>query len=329
MNVEFEDLLFSLPFPAAITDETGKIERVNQKFESLSNRSLKFLKEKRISEILKVEELQSLIEKSFKESIEIRGFRKGEFIFHISPLFTPSKKVGVLILIEPCNLSPFEEDITLFLKGLSHEIKNPLSGIKGAAKLFKELRTYDEELAQVIVKEVERIERLLKNITRSFDFSKLSFTKENIHRIIQQVFNLFTPRLQEKGIKVKFLFDPSLPEVPVDVDKMTQVVLNVVKNAIEAVEEAEVREITVETGYAIRPSGFIYVKVTDSGRGMDEEELQKFGLPFFTTKEKGSGLGAFIVKEVVKGHGGEVKVESSPGKGTSVKLLIPMNPIKR
>ena len=324
MNVEFEDLLFSLPFPAIITDSTGRIERVNQKFESLSNKSFKFLKGKHVSEILKVEELPSLIKKSFNETIEIRGFRKGEFIFHISPLFTPSRKIGVVILIEPCNISPFEEDITLFLKGLSHEIKNPLSGIKGAAKLFKELKSYDEELAQVIVNEVERIERLLKDITRSFDFSKLSFREENIHRIIQQVFNLFAPRLKEKSIKVKFLFDPSLPEVPVDVDKMTQAVLNVVKNAIEAVEESEVREITVETGYAIRPSGFIFIKVRDTGKGMDEEELRKFGLPFFTTKEKGSGLGAFIVKEVIKGHGGEVKVNSSPGRGTEVKLLIPM-----
>ena len=324
MNAEFEDLLFSLPFPAVITDSEGKIERVNQKFESLSNRSFKFLKGKPISEVLKVEELPSLIKKAFNETIEIRGFRKGEFIFHVSPLFTPSKKVGVVVLIEPCSISPFEEDITLFLKGLSHEIKNPLSGIKGAAKLFKELKSYDEELAQVIVSEVERIERLLKDITRSFDFSRLSFREENIHRIIQQVFNLFGAKIKEKGIKVRFLFDPSLPEVPVDVDKMTQAVLNVVKNAIEAVEESEKREITVETGYAIRPSGFIFIKVTDTGRGMEEEELRKFGLPFFTTKERGSGLGTFIVKEVIKGHGGEVKVESSPGKGTSVKLLIPM-----
>ncbi len=324
MNVEFEDLLFSLPFPAVITDELGKIQKVNQKFESLSNRSFKFLKGRNISEVLRIEELPSLIEKSYRETIEIRGFRKGELIFHISPLFTPSKKVGVVVLIEPCSLSPFEEDITLFLKGLSHEIKNPLSGIKGAAKLFKELKSYDEELAQVIVDEVERIERLLKDITRSFDFSKLSFRNENIHKIIQQVFNLFAHQISEKGIKVNFLFDPSLPEVPVDVDKMTQAVLNVVKNAIEAVEESEVKEITVETGYAIRPSGFIFIKVKDTGRGMDGEEIKKFGLPFFTTKEKGSGLGSFIVKEVIKGHGGEVKVESSPGKGTSVKLLIPM-----
>ncbi len=324
MNVEFEDLFFSLPFPAAITDSKGHIEKVNQKLESLSNRSFKFLKGKKLPEVLKVPELSGLIDKSFRETIEIRGFRKGNLVFHVSPLFTPSKKAGVVVLVEPSKGSPFEEDITLFLKGLSHEIKNPLSGIKGAARLFKELKSYDEELAQVIVEEVERIERLLKNITKSFDFSKLSFKKENIHRIIQQVFNLFTPELREKGIEVKFLFDPSLPEIPVDVDKLTQAILNVVKNAIEAVAESERREIVVETGYAIRPSGFIFIKVKDTGHGMGEEELKNFGLPFFTTKERGSGLGTFIVKEVVKGHGGELKVNSYPGKGTEVKILIPM-----
>ena len=324
MNVEFEDLLFSLPFPAVITDRTGRIEKVNQKFESFSNKSFKFLNGRNIGDILEIKELSSLIEKSFDETIEIIGFRKGNYTFHISPLFTPSKKVGVIVLIEPCVASPFEENITSFLKGLSHEIKNPLSGIKGAAKLFKELKSYDEELAQVIVYEVERIERLLKNITKSFDFTRLSFRKENIHKIIQQVFNLFSPQIKEKGIQVKFFFDPSLPDVPVDVDRMTQAVLNVVKNAIEAVEDSRIKEITVETGYAIRPSGFIFIKIKDTGKGMDEEELQRFGIPFFTTKEKGSGLGAFIVKEVIKSHGGEVKVRSSPGKGTEIKLLIPM-----
>ena len=324
MNVEFEDLLFSLPFPAAITDSAGHIERVNQKLESLSNRSFKFLKGKKLSEVLSVPELSGLINKSFRESIEIRGFRKGNLVFHVSPLFTPSKKAGVVVLVEPSRGSPFEEDITMFLKGLSHEIKNPLSGIKGAAKLFKELKSYDEELAQVIVEEVERIERLLKNITKSFDFSKLSFKNENIHRIIQQVLNLFAPELRKKGIEVKFLFDPSLPEIPVDVDKLTQAILNVVKNAIEAVTESDRKEISVETGYAIRPSGFIFIKVKDTGHGMGEEEIKNFGLPFFTTKERGSGLGSFIVKEVVKGHGGELKVNSHPGRGTEVKILIPM-----
>ena len=322
--MEAEDVLFSHPFPVAIVGRGGEIKKVNQKFELLLNRSEKFLKGKKISELLASKELQSQIERSYDEEMEILGLRLGELFVHLSPFFVSSKKEGVLLIFEPAPKSPFSAEFLPFLKGLSHEIRNPLGGIKGAARLFMELKVYDEELASVIVSEVERIERLLNEVTRGYDFSTPSFKCENIHRLIQRAVNLFSHQISRQGVKVSYLFDPSLPELPVDSDKLLQAFVNVVKNALEALEGSEVKELKIETGYAIRPAGFIFVKFKDTGVGMGQEELTRFGVPFFTTKEGGTGIGSFIVKEVVKGHGGELRVKSSKGEGTEITILLPI-----
>ncbi len=322
--MELEDLLFSHPFPLVIVNQKGEIEKVNQKFELFVNRSEKYLKGRNLGELLTSPHLLKQIERSYRQEIEIIGYRLGENFVHLSPFFVSSVKRGVLVIFEPAPENPFRGDFHLFLKGLSHEVRNPLGGIKGAAKLFKELKVYDEELATVIISEVERIERLLKEITGSYDFSKPSFRCENIHKVVQNAVNLFSHKISSLGVKVNYLFDPSLPEIPIDPDKLTQAFVNIVKNALEAMEKSEVKELTVETGYAIRPADFIFVKFTDTGKGMDEEELKNLFLPFFTTKERGTGIGSFIVREIVKGHGGEVKVRSEKGKGTQVTVLIPM-----
>jgi len=322
--LELEDLLFSHPFPLVIVNRRGEVEKVNQKFELFLNRSEKFLKGKRLGQILSAPEIDRQVERSFKDEMEIIGYRFRESFVHFSPFFSSSVKKGVLVIFEPAPENPFSGDFLLFLKGLSHEVRNPLGGIKGAARLFKELKVYDEELVDVIISEVERIERLLNDITGSYDFSKPSFRCENIHKIIQKAVNLFSHKISLLKVNVNYLFDPSLPEIPVDPDRLTQAFVNIVKNALEAMEESAVRELTVETGYAIRPADFIFVKFRDSGRGMDEEELKNLFLPFFTTKERGTGIGSFIVREIVKGHGGEIKVKSEKGKGTEITVLIPM-----
>jgi len=320
-----EDLLFSHPFPVVVTDGEGKIKLVNQKFEALVNRSQKYLKGKYLFSLLEGgEKLKKHLLEAYNKSIDVLGVRLGDRYFSFSPLYVSNNLKGVVVVVEPAGELSFGEDILLLLKGLSHEIRNPLGGIKGAAKLFKELSSYDEELVNVMIEEIERIERLLNDVVRSFDFSSLSFKKENIHRLIQQAVELFSSRISEMDIEILYRFDPSLPEIPVDADRLLQALINLIKNAIEAMEECPRRILKLETGYAIHPSGFIFIKVSDTGKGMDSEELKNFSLPFFTTKEKGLGLGSFIVREVVKGHGGELKVESRKGEGTSVTLLLPM-----
>ncbi len=323
MELTFDDILFSLPFPAVLLNPSGEIVYVNQKFESFVNKSFKFLKGKLLKEILKCPGLDKALKKAFSETMEIYGIGCNDVSLFVSPLFRSSEKEGLLVLINKLN-SPFEEDITLFLKGISHEIKNPLSGIKGASELLLKLKSYDEELLKAILSEVKRIESLLSNILSSFDFSKLNVKEENFNKVVKDVCDSLLPIFKAKGATLKLLFDPSLPEVPLDSDRFKQAVFNLLKNSLEAVENSKVKEVRVETGYAIRPAGFVYVKISDTGCGMDEETLKKYGSPFFTTKDRGTGIGTFVAKEIVKAHGGELSVESSPNRGTTVTILIPM-----
>jgi two-component system nitrogen regulation sensor histidine kinase GlnL len=324
LNLSYEDILFSIPFPCAVLNSKGEILTVNQKFESLTNKSVKFLKGRKISQFLRCQNIEDALRRSLRENMEIHGLDCGDFVVFISPLFKSSQTVGALLIAKPKLESPFEKDISLFLKGLSHEIKNPLGGINGAARLLLKLKAYDEELVQVIVSEVKRIEGLLKNILKSFDFSNLNVKKKNLNRIVKETFSPLQHRCREIGVNYSLLFDPSLPEIPVDSEKLKQALFNLMKNSIEALEKSDRKELKIETGYAIRPSDFAYIKISDSGIGMDGETLKRFGIPFFTTKEKGTGIGSFIAKEIVKGHGGEILVESSPNRGTTVTILIPM-----
>jgi len=323
--VKAEDILFSIPFPVAITDGEGRIISVNQKFEILVNRSFKYLEGKKLSSFFRrAPDIDRKISEAFSDLVEVLGFRDGQYFLNFAPFFISSEVKGVIVVVQPAPESPFEKDIVAFLKGLSHEIRNPLSGIKGAAKCLKELKLYDEELVSVLIEETERIERLLNNVVKSFDFSVLSLRKVNIHKIIQLVVKLFEAELRESSVNVVYDFDPSLPEILLDPDRMTQAFINVFKNALEAVAESPKKEVRIETGYAIHPSGFVFIRVRDTGVGMSEEELANLFLPFYTTKEKGSGLGAFITGEIVRRHGGEIRVKSEKGKGTEVTILLPM-----
>lgn len=320
-----EDVLFSIPFPVAITDGEGRILYANQKFEAFANRSLKYLQGKPLCLFFDhSESISKRIREAHSKLVEILGFRVGDYYLNFAPFYVSSAVRGVIIVVQPATENLFDEDILLFLKGLSHEIRNPLSGIKGAARLFQRLKCYDEELVNVLVEEVERIERLLNDVIRSFDFSRLDFKPVNIHKIIQNVVNLFRERIEEKGIEITYLFDPSLPEISVDSDRITQAFMNFFKNALEAVEDSKLKKIFIETGYAIQPSGFIFIRLRDTGCGMDEQELNQFLAPFYTTKDRGSGLGAFIASEIIKKHGGEVKVKSRKGIGTEVTIYLPM-----
>ncbi|MEO2068425.1 MAG: ATP-binding protein [Desulfurobacteriaceae bacterium] len=322
--MKIEDLLFSLPLPVALTDGEGRISYVNQKMESFLNRSLKYLKDRKLSEFFKnKKDIEEQIKKSYTELLEIFGFKDNGHYLTFAPLYISSKVEGVIVIVQQ-DTSPFEKDITLFLKGISHEIRNPLGGIKGAAKLLSTLKSYDKELVSVILEETERIERFLDNIVKAFDFSKLSFSRRNIHEIIQSVVKLFEHEIKRHKVKVVYNFDPSLPEILLDSDKITQAIINIFKNALESLTDAKDKLIRIETGYAIQPSGFIFIRIADTGCGMDEEELKNFFLPFFTTKEKGTGLGTFIANEIVKGHGGELKVKSEKNVGTEITIFLPM-----
>ncbi len=220
---------------------------------------------------------------------------------------------------------------------LAHEVKNPLSGIRGAAQLLEtSVGEADRELAVLIQDEVNRIRDLVDRMDM-FSDRPIERRPVNIHRVLEHV-----RRLAQQGfaadIRFHEVYDPSLPPVWGNRDQLVQVLLNLVKNAAEALhtnpDDAAPPEITLTTSY--RPGIWVstgagsqrvqlplLVSVRDNGPGIPENIRPHLFEPFLTTKTTGSGLGLALAGKIVGDHGGVIEVESQPGR-TEVLLHLPV-----
>ena len=216
--------------------------------------------------------------------------------------------------------------------GLAHEIKNPLGGIRGAAQLLlrEKKEVESRECLNIIVKEVDRVDRLVGELLNFSRPRSRSSAPINLNELLDSILMLQSQVLQNKNIRLVREFDPSLPSVMGDAEQLLQVFLNVIKNAIEATHESggDLRiKSRMMTNYKIKEangksSRMVMAEIQDSGMGMAPDVLKNLFTPFFTTKEKGHGLGLAISQRVIHEHGGVMHVESQIGKGTTVQILL-------
>jgi signal transduction histidine kinase len=153
------------------------------------------------------------------------------------------------------------------------------------------------------------------------DFTRPALpAKERIHlnQIIHEVHTLMDAEAQKRNITISEHLDPQLPRLEADPNQMKQVLLNILKNALEAVDSGD--EIILKSGVE---DGYIWFSVKDNGPGIPPEVLEKIFDPFFTTKEKGTGLGLAVIHKIITDHQGTVAVESEPGKGATVTVKLP------
>ncbi|MFT9066775.1 MAG: ATP-binding protein [Acetobacter syzygii] len=217
---------------------------------------------------------------------------------------------------------------------LAHEVRNPLSGIKGAAQLLEQaVEGADRDLATLICDEVDRIDALVERMGM-FGEAQMDYRALNIHRLLEHV-KLLASNGFAKGLRILERYDPSLPHVWGDKDRLVQVLLNLVKNAAEAVQEAgKEGDITLITSYrpGIRVTAPgttqwrhlpLVVTIRDTGPGISETVKPHLFEPFVSTKVNGSGLGLALVGKVMDDHGGVMEVESRPGR-TEISLFLPL-----
>ena len=204
---------------------------------------------------------------------------------------------------------------------IAHEIRNPLSSIKGFAQYFK-LRfkaKKDAAYADIMIKEVDRLNRV---ITELLDYAKpaeLNLKKQRLEDIIVYSLKLLQSDIEGKGINIKEEYEDNLPLALIDKDQITQAVLNILLNSIEAVgKSGEIR-------IGIRQiKGELQLSIADNGKGIAKENIDKIFEPFFTTKKSGTGIGLALVKRIIDMHNGMIAVESREGEGTRFIVRLPM-----
>jgi signal transduction histidine kinase len=200
--------------------------------------------------------------------------------------------------------------------GLAHELRNPLSSIKGSANLLERSVPRDsavaKELAEIISSEVDRTNSL---VTRFLDFARPLEPRRQVTDI-REVIDRAARRAPASVIRD---YSPSLPLLPIDPELMEQVFLNLITNAAQA--SAPESPVTVR---AIEADGEVEVSVIDRGCGIPPDKIETVFNPFVTTKRDGVGLGLAIVSKIVDGHNGRMTVESEPGKGSTFRVFLPV-----
>ncbi|MGB0694043.1 MAG: two-component system sensor histidine kinase NtrB [Rhodospirillaceae bacterium] len=226
--------------------------------------------------------------------------------------------------------------VTAMAAMMAHEVKNPLSGIRGAAQLLEQnLRSEDKALLRLILDETDRIVALVDRMEVFSDTRTLDREPVNIHRVLEHV-RMVAENGFGKSVRFVETYDPSLPPVLGNRDQLIQVFLNLVKNACEAVDDAMGSEVVLTTAYQhglrMRAPGSgealdlpLVIRVRDNGpNGIPEDIRGNLFDPFVSTKTKGSGLGLPLVAKIIHDHGGVIEFDSQPGR-TVFTVVLPMS----
>ncbi len=208
--------------------------------------------------------------------------------------------------------------------GVAHEVRNPLSSIKGLARYFAERTPADGEahqLALVMAREADRLNRVVSELLELVRPAHLKYQSVDLNEVITHSLQLVSQDAASRAISLKFIAQPALCRIQADPDRLKQVLLNLYLNALHAIGRDGVITVAVrECG-----DGRVKVSVADSGKGMTAEQLQAIFTPYFTTKADGTGLGLAVVQNIVEQHGGTIDAESTPGKGALFTLYLPVN----
>ncbi len=203
--------------------------------------------------------------------------------------------------------------------GVAHEIRNPLSSIKGIATYYKGKfaeHSEDRDMAGVMIEEVDRLSRAISELLEFARPAKLNLKPTNMHELLEHSIRLVQQEATAKQVEIEVLLSENFPELLVDPDRLTQCFLNLYLNALQAMESGG--RLTIAG--SVKDREWAVIEIQDNGPGINPENLTKIFDPYFTTKPNGAGLGLAIVHKIIEAHQGEITVRSTPGEGTVFSL---------
>ncbi|MBW2636759.1 MAG: hypothetical protein JRC86_04425 [Deltaproteobacteria bacterium] len=207
--------------------------------------------------------------------------------------------------------------------GLAHEIRNPLGAIKGAAQYLKsETESLESrKLLTVIVEETDRLNGVMSQFLNYAKPHSIETSTQDINRIITRVVSLLRAGGLPNNIDIEEDLDANPPGIDADGEQLTQVILNMALNGIEAMSEGGTLTITTAR-IEDEENKTVEITIRDTGGGIDDKHMKDIFKPFFTTKKKGAGLGLSLCQRIIKSHGGRIDLQSTPGEGTAFCIKI-------
>ncbi|WP_182480623.1 EAL domain-containing protein [Peribacillus asahii] len=202
--------------------------------------------------------------------------------------------------------------------GVAHEVRNPLTSIKGFIKLLEQ-GSNNKEYFEIISKEFDQIEGILKEFLALAKPQEIQLKKVNIQTIFNDVTILLKSEANLRNVEISQEFQPNLPQVLCDMNQIKQVFINIIKNSIEAIPNGGFVKIE---GYV--EDGNLLMKIIDNGIGLNKERIKRLGEPYYSNKEKGTGLGLMLCYKIVRQHNGSIIVRSKENHGTTVEVRLPI-----
>jgi signal transduction histidine kinase len=204
---------------------------------------------------------------------------------------------------------------------IGHEIRNPLSSLKGFTQLQQERYPNTNDFYPIMIQEIDRINYIVNDLMTLGKPKALQFSKASIEEIIAYTLSITQQMSERQGVSIETTMAGPLPPIDCDGKQLKQVFINLIKNAIESMHDGGKIEIRVK----VVADNKMEISIQDEGYGIEDQNIINLGEPFYTTKKDGTGLGLMVTNQIIGDHNGDFTIESSPGKGTKVVVTLPIS----